>query len=141
MKEIKNLNETTLKELLKDLPEMSTPIVGNPRPYISKEEEDFFREMLENRINHCESELKAHINEANNCYNIEIVWKGGHFSVPVWDALIRARSERITFWEGIVWEQIIRQMGREGKLFNSRLWDIASEGCLCGSVQDLEVRE
>lgn len=92
----------------------------------------FFREMIQHRLDHCESELEKHLEEAGALDEFRqiIVWKGGHFSVPVWKALKESENLPIKEWNSLIWEQIIRQMGRENKHFEPILWDIASEGCL-----------
>ena len=50
------------------------------------EAEKFFRKVIESRIDHCVNNLKAHANEAKVA-SIAVVWEGGHFSVPVYEAL------------------------------------------------------
>ena len=86
--------------------------------------------MIQNRINHCEEQLNAHLHEAQSLGQI-IIWKDGHFSIPVWEQLKEAQNQYIQNWNALVWEQIIRQMGRENEHFDALLWDIASEMCLC----------
>lgn len=97
-----------------------------------KDYEDEFRELVEKRIQHCEEQLKANLHRANSlCDGQMIVWPGGHFSYPVYEALINSRNVAIEKWNALVWEQIIRQMARE-HYDDIVMYDIASEGCLCG---------
>ena len=107
-----------------------------------KDRSEFFRSMIQKRIEHCEKQLEEHLHEANSIYEGQIVvWDGGHFSVPVWDYLKQSLKQDIKDWNALVWEQIIRQMGREEEHFESILWDIASECCLCqsqGIVSELD---
>ena len=90
----------------------------------------FFRKMVQNRIDHCEKQLNAHLHEAKSMGQI-IIWEGGHFAIPVWEQLVESKNQYIQDWNALVWEQIIRQMGRENEHFDAILWDIASEGCMC----------
>lgn len=90
----------------------------------------FFRRMIQNRINHCETQLNIHLHEAKSLGQI-IIWEGGHFAIPVWEQLTETQNQYIQDWSALVWEQIIRQMGREQEHFDAILWDIASEMCLC----------
>lgn len=97
---------------------------------------DFFISMIQHRINHCENQLKAHLHEAKATLERQIiVWEGGHFAVPVWTELNKALNQEPIEWTALVWEQIIRQMGREKEPFDAVLWDIASEGCMCCNKQ------
>lgn len=94
--------------------------------------EDEFRELIEHRIEHCEYNLKTNIQHAKSTMQGQIiVWPGGHFSWPVYKALIESREQHPFEWSALVWEQIIRQMARES-CRNVLMYDMASEGCLCG---------
>lgn len=94
-----------------------------------KDYEDEFRKLIENRLQHCEEQFRTNLQHAKSNGNI-IVWNGGHFSYPTYEALVNSRKEAIEEWNGLVWEQIIRQMARE-HCDNVIMYDIASEGCLC----------
>lgn len=97
-----------------------------------KDYEHQFRQLIERRIQHCEEQLKANLHNANSlCDGQIIVWPRGHFSYPVYEALIDSHNMAIEEWSALVWEQIIRQMAREHSN-NVIMYDIASEGCLCG---------
>lgn len=97
---------------------------------------NFFRTMIQHRIDHCENQLNAHLHEAKTVLSGQIiVWEGGHFAVPVWTELNKALNQEPIEWTALVWEQIIRQMGREQEHFDAILWDIASEGCMCSEKQ------
>lgn len=96
--------------------------------------EPFFRKIIENRIKHCEENLKKNLHHAKSTMSGRIIfWNEGHFSVPVYVALVASRDIRIYDWNALIWEQIIRQMARENEHIDPVLYDIASEGCLCGS--------
>lgn len=41
------------------------------------------------RMAHCYKQLHANLSRAIRVTNTEIVWEGGHFQVPVWEALER----------------------------------------------------
>ena len=75
--------------------------------------ESFFRKVIEARINHCVNDLKAHASEAKIASS-KIVWKDGHFSTPVYIALIEAQNQDWGDWEPLIWQQIIRQMIEDG---------------------------
>ena len=94
--------------------------------------ESFFRKMIENRIKHCEENLKENLHHAVKAMHGQmILWENGHFSLPVYNALIESRKLHVYDWSALIWEQIIRQMARE-KNIDPLMFDIASEGCLCG---------
>lgn len=100
-----------------------------------KDRSEFFRSMIQKRIEHCEKQLEENLHEANSiCEGQIIVWNGGHFSVPVWNYLKQALEQDLRDWNALIWEQVIRQMGREEEHFEPILWDIASEMCLCQSA-------
>ena len=79
-----------------------------------KEYQVLFTTLLNNRINHCYEELKSHVDEAkvNNNQTI-IIWKDGHFSLPVFEELLAAKELKMKEWSIIIWQQIIRQMAIE----------------------------
>lgn len=78
-----------------------------------EEIEKFFKEVIETRIDHCVNNLKAHANEAKVA-SIVVVWKDGHFSVPVYMSLVEAQDQDMRSWSSLVWQQIIRQMIEDG---------------------------
>ena len=104
-----------------------------PEEHITmKDYEDQFRQLIERRIQHCEEQLKANLHRANSlCDGQIIVWPRGHFSYPVYEALVNSRDVSIEEWNALVWEQVIRQMARS-RCDDMIMYDIASEGCLCG---------
>ena len=79
-----------------------------------KEYQVLFTTLLNNRINHCYEELKSHADEAkvNNNQTI-VVWKDGHFSLPVFEELLAAKELKMKEWSVIIWQQIVRQMAIE----------------------------
>ena len=79
-----------------------------------KEYQVLFTTLLNNRINHCYEELKSHADEARGIDNQTIIiWKGGHFSLPVFEELLVAKELKMKEWSVIIWQQIIRQMAIE----------------------------
>ena len=79
-----------------------------------KEYQVLFTTLLNNRINHCYEELKSHADEAKVINNQTIVvWKNGHFSLPVFEELLAAKELKMKEWSVIIWQQIIRQMAIE----------------------------
>ena len=79
-----------------------------------KEYQVLFTTLLNNRINHCYEELKSHADEAKVINNQTIVvWKDGHFSLPVFEELLVAKELKMKEWSVIIWQQIIRQMAIE----------------------------
>lgn len=74
-----------------------------------KELEEKFKEIIKNRIEHCENELYSHLDEAVLIGPI-VYWDGGHFSKPVYDNLQRAYKQPMSSWDRMTWQQIIRQL-------------------------------
>lgn len=125
----------TVKEIFEKIAKLPTVDYWNNGvnyEELLKKHESFFRKMIDNRIDHCECQLAENINKAQRTQQI-IVWEGGHFSIPVWTELVNSRKQKLTEWSALVWEQIIRQMGRENEHFDAVLWDIASEMLLCSN--------
>ena len=97
-----------------------------------KDYEDQFRQFVERRIQHCEEQLKDNLHWAKSLLHGQIiVWPRGHFSYPVYEALVNSRDIAIEEWNALVWEQVIRQMARS-YCDDMIMYDIATEGCLCG---------
>lgn len=83
---------------------------------ISEEEvETVFRQVIEQRLQHCLKQLKEHDKEAV-CLDGRgvVVWKGGHFSIPVYEALLKAQEQEMRDWSTLIWQQIVRQMAIQG---------------------------
>ena len=109
--------------LIANLPAAEDNIKKNKPSLV--EAEEFFRKMIESRIDHCVSNLKAHANEAKVAFAI-VVWPTGHFSVPVYESLLEARNQDWRNWSPMVWQQIIRQMVENG-CKNDTMFQIATE--------------
>lgn len=109
--------------LIANLPIAEKRIREN-RPSLKKAE-SFFRKIIKVRINHCVNNLKAHTSEAKVVSSI-IVWKDGHFSIPVYMALIEAQNQNWGDWEPLIWQQIIRQM-IEDSYNDNEMFRIATE--------------
>lgn len=90
-----------------------------------EEIEKFFKEVIDSRIDHCVSNLKAHANEAKVAF-VTVVWPTGHFSVPVYTSLVEAQDQDMRNWSALVWQQIIRQM-IEDKCEDHTMFRIATE--------------
>ena len=97
--------------LIANLPAAEDNVKENKLSF--EETENFFRKVIEARINHCVDNLKAHANEAKVA-SIVVVWEGGHFSVPVYESLLEAQNQDWRDWSSLVWQQIIRQMIEDG---------------------------
>ena len=95
-----------------------------------KEYQVLFTTLLNNRINHCYEELKSHADEAkvNNNQTI-VVWKDGHFSLPVFEELLAAKELKMKEWSIIIWQQIVRQMAIEQST-DADLYYVATEWLL-----------
>ena len=104
---MKKDQKNEVMHLIAGLPVAEDNIVENKPSF--EETEKFFRKVIEERIDHCVNNLKAHANEAKVA-SIVVVWKDGHFSVPVYDSLIEALDQDWRSWSPLVWQQIIRQM-------------------------------
>lgn len=95
-----------------------------------KEYQVLFTTLLNNRINHCYEELKSHADEAKVINNNQtIVWKDGHFSLPVFEVLLAAKGLKMKEWSVIIWQQIIRQMAIEHST-DTDLYYVATEWLL-----------
>lgn len=94
-----------------------------------KEYQALFTTLLNNRINHCYKELKSHADEARVINNQIIVWKDGHFSLPVFEELLTAKELKMKEWSVIIWQQIIRQMAIEQST-DTDLYYVATEWLL-----------
>ena len=98
-----------------------------------KDYDDKFRELIKNRLEHCENSLKDNLNHAYSTNSgLMIIWKGGHFSYPVYEALVQSLTIPTEEWSALIWEQIIRQMADE-KCTDTQMYYIASEYLLVGS--------
>lgn len=94
--------------------------------------DDKFRELIKNRINHCENNLKNNLHHARSTGRGQIiVWPGGHFSYPTYEALVQSLEMCIEEWSPLIWEQIIRRMADE-KCTDTQMYYIASECLLLG---------
>ena len=95
-----------------------------------KEYQVLFTTLLNNRINHCYEELKSHADEAKVINNQTIVvWKNGHFSLPVFEELLAAKELKMKEWSVIIWQQIVRQMAIEQSI-DADLYYVATEWLL-----------
>ena len=120
---MKKDQKNEVMHLIAGLPAAEDNIVENKPSF--EETEKFFRKVIEERIDHCVNNLKAHANEAKVA-SIVVVWKDGHFSVPVYTSLVEAQDQDMRNWSALVWQQIIRQM-IEDKCENNLMFQIATE--------------
>jgi hypothetical protein len=119
-------NESRTNEvmsLIAGLP-VAEDITRDDRPSL-KEVESFFRNIIEARINHCVDSLKAHASVAKVAFNV-VVWKDGHFSIPVYEALVEAQNQDWRDWNPLIWQQIIRHMA-EDSCKDNMMFCIATE--------------
>ena len=121
---MKKDQKNEVMHLIASLPAAEDNNVRENKPSF-EETEKFFRKVIEERIDHCVNNLKAHANEAK-VVSIVVVWKDGHFSVPVYDSLIEAQDQDMRSWSPLIWQQIIRQM-IEDKCENNTMFQIATE--------------
>lgn len=121
MKKDQKTNE--VMHLIANLPAAEDNIVENKPSF--EETEKFFRKVIEARIDHCVGNLKAHAGEAKVAF-VTVVWKDGHFSVPVYESLLEAQDQDIRDWSALVWQQIIRQM-IEDECKDNLMFRIATE--------------
>ena len=96
--------------------------------------EKVFKTVIEHRLQHCLGQLKEHTKDAVYLDGHgAIVWKGGHFSMPVYEALLDAQEEGIKEWQPLIWQQIIRQMALED--YEPMYYNIATEFLLCSPIR------
>lgn len=100
-----------------------------------KSHESEFKQVISNRIAHCDKQLRKNINniDSRNEYIIHFN-NGEHYSIPVIRALEDALIQNIRQWSSLVWQQIIRQLWEENNR-NKNLFYIATEMLL---VKDFE---
>ena len=118
-----NEQHTEVMRLIANLP-VAEDNTREARPSL-QEAENFFREVIKSRINHCVNNLKAHANEAKVA-SIAVVWPTGYFSVPVYESLLEAQNQDWKDWSPLIWQQIIRQMMEED-CKNNIMFRIATE--------------
>ena len=127
-----NEQHTEVMRLIANLP-IAEDNTREARPSL-QEAENFFREVIKSRINHCVNNLKAHANEAKVA-SIAVVWPTGHFSVPVYESLLEAQNQDWKDWSPPIWQQIIRQMAEED-CKNNIMFRIATEFILVKKWND-----
>lgn len=70
-----------------------------------------FKQVLRDRMEHCESELRKHISEAVSTNSrLIICWKTGHFSHPVYEHMRDQITESYESWDRATWQQVIRHL-------------------------------
>ena len=127
-----NEQHTEVMRLIANLP-IAEDNTREARPSL-QEAENFFREVIKSRINHCVNNLKAHANEAKVA-SIAVVWPTGYFSVPVYESLLEAQNQDWKDWSPLIWQQIIRQMAEED-CKNNIMFRIATEFILVKKWND-----
>ena len=127
-----NEQHTEVMRLIANLP-VAEDNTREARPSL-QEAENFFREVIKSRINHCVNNLKAHANEAKVA-SIAVVWPTGYFSVPVYESLLEAQNQDWKDWSPLIWQQIIRQMAEED-CKNNIMFRIATEFILVKKWND-----
>ena len=127
-----NEQHTEVMRLIANLP-IEEDNIREARPSL-QEAENFFREVIKSRINHCVNNLKAHANEAKAGLTT-VVWPTGYFSVPVYESLLKAQNQDWRDWSPLIWQQIIRQMAEED-CKNNIMFKIATEFILCKKWND-----
>ena len=105
----------------------------NENTVSTEEAEKVFKAVINARLNHCLEQLKAHAKEASYLDGQGvIVWNGGHFFIPVYEALLEAQEKGIYEWTPLIWQQIVRQMAIEG--YVPKYFNMATEFLLCGPM-------
>ena len=127
-----NEQHTEVMRLIANLP-VAEDNTREARPSL-QEAENFFREVIKSRINHCVNNLKTHANEAKVA-SIAVVWPTGYFSVPVYESLLEAQNQDWKDWSPLIWQQIIRQMAEED-CKNNIMFRIATEFILVKKWND-----
>ena len=127
-----NEQHTEVMRLIANLP-VAEDNTREARPSL-KEAENFFREVIKSRINHCVNNLKTHANEAKVAFTT-VVWPTGHFFVPVYESLLEAQNQDWRDWSPLIWQQIIRQMAEED-CKNNIMFRIATEFILVKKWND-----
>ena len=95
--------------------------------------EKFFKRVINARIQHCLGQLKDHAKDGVYVDNQGVVvWEGGHFFIPVYDALLDAQEQDIYEWTPLIWQQIVRQMATED--YAPIYFNMATEFLLCGPM-------
>ena len=121
---MKKDQKNEVMHIIANLPAAEDNNVRENKPSF-EEIEKFFKEIIDVRIQHCVSNLKAHASEAKVAF-VTVVWPTGHFSVPVYDSLVEAQDQDMRSWSPLIWQQIIRQM-IEDKCENNIMFQIATE--------------
>lgn len=90
-----------------------------------KSRESEFKQIISNRIAHCNEQLKNNevIAEDDNFFFFK---NGEHYSKPVMKALKDALVQDIEQWTSLVWQQIVRQLWEDNNRDRS-LFYIATE--------------
>lgn len=109
---------------------------SHENPISLNEAEKVFKKVIEARIQHCLGQLKDHAKDAVYVDNQGmVIWDNGHFSIPVYDALLDAQNQGMKEWDRLIWQQIIRQMAIQGG-YESIYFYIATEFLLCGPIME-----
>lgn len=125
------MKENILKEvvdLMRGLPELVE--TGRKNGVVDLHEAEF-RQIINNRINHCYADLMLHKDSAKVNFQSIACWETGHFSLPVFKMLVESRDIPLKEWNKLIWEQIIRQMALD-ECYDMTLVNIATEFLLCG---------
>lgn len=103
----------------------------NEHVHTLRDLEPEFRKIIESRIEHCYNSLLENKDKAvATCSGQIVCWKGGHFSYPIYQELVKSREKDIMKWSAIIWQQIIRQMALD-KNNDMELMNVATEMLLC----------
>ena len=97
--------------------------------------EQTFKQVLQDRMEHCETELRTHISESvSTCSGLVIGWKTGHFAYPVYEHMSKQVNISYKKWDIATWQQIVRHLflnkGRYGEI-EDYLFRYATEALLC----------
>lgn len=130
---MKNKKIQEVIDIIKTLP-ITDGATSNENIVSLNEAEKMFKQVINQRLDHCLQQLKDHAKDAVYVDgNDVIVWNGGHFYIPVYEALLEAQEQGINEWSPLIWQQIIRQMAIEGD-YEPIYFNLATEFLLCGPM-------
>lgn len=132
-------NYTELVKTVKSVMSVTTKETSKPCDL-----EQSFKQVLLDRIEHCETELRNHISEAVSTNSgLIICWETGHFSYPVYEHMSDQITESYKSWDKATWQQVIRHLflnkGKYG-VIEDYLFNYATERILVLNVINISLK-
>lgn len=134
-------------------PYMDTQELDNAYAELSKDREEraekafkVAKKAIEARLEHCKSELEKNLAKATIISSDYIGWKGGHFSLPVYQALEKCLERNPQKWEDfnlLELQQVVRALHCQRCQISAYYEDvdnafmIATELMLCYNREDI----